>query len=525
MRILRPSDPTPRFYAYKDSETDTYYFHNPISNESVWVPPSDCFVMNSDSLTPFSPEDGHRSFQVLNTEPFLTPFPRTGRREHRSSSQTRISASFSGRLFKPRLSHATTLLLLTEEVSNHPAGVDVSALPRYFPLSIHTDQSLTDFNTFVKGYFKAIKKPTKKTGPPEDLSVADDNVGRIPLLKSVDHKFSKAAVRLFTYILSYGKGTNDRPVSFFVEQIFSNIELIDEAYIQVLRQTRHNPSVDASLKMWTLVLVLCTIFFGSPVIQPVVRHTLATAAFSENERLAHVAQLAYLRFDGRCQVGVSLKSPSSAFIESIPGHITDCHYTLGASLFELLWQQKNTLPQCPVPVFMHRICQALIAQGAFEKEGVFKNSGNQQKVEKLCADIDNGRDNLAEADVHVLTTVFKRWLLLLPQPLVPIDVYPKLLEPKEGKNYVLIAAEIPQLYRDSLAYLVGFLKDFVKAESKTKMGLVPAATMFGLTVVRPGTFNQSKMKELYEVSKEFVIALIQSWDVSDIYPLNEELCQ
>jgi hypothetical protein len=87
-----------------------------------------------------------------------------------------------------------------------------------------------------------------------------------------------------------------------------------------------------------------------------------------------------------------------------------------------------------------------------------------------------------------------------------------------------LAEELPKIYRDALAYLVGFLKELVLAEQKTKMGLVPVAMLFGLTLVRSGALDQSKMRALYDASRNFVIALIQSWDVSDIYPLSEERC-
>jgi hypothetical protein len=386
---------------------------------------------------------------------------------------------------------------------------------------MQSDQNLIDLAAFAKAHFRPSKKSSKKSAPADDPSVASESAALIPLLKSVDHKNSKAAVKLFSYVVAYGKNANERPLASFVENL--SLELVDEAFMQVIRQTRQNPSPEATVRMWHLLLCLSTLFFASPVIQPVVRQTLATAAFGGNVVIAQFAQLAYFRFDARCQIGAHVKAPPAQFVESIPSHVNECHMTLGASLCELMWHQRTTFPKCRVPVFMHRICKALIGQGAFEKEGVFKNVGNQVVVEKLCADIDNGTAALADADLTVLATVFKRWLALLPWPMVPIDVYPKLLEQDQGKNYVAIADDLPRISRDSLAYLVGFLKDFVKAEPRTGMGLVPVAMMFGLTVVRPSHFHQTKMRELYEVSKDFMVALVQSWDVSDVYPLNEAL--
>jgi hypothetical protein len=422
---------------------------------------------------------------------------------------------------RPRISSAATLLQLKAEQAVHNDSPD---LPIYLPATIQSDQNLVDLATFAKNNFRAIKKTGKKVGQ-EDPSLADDNLTRIPLLKSVDHKFAKSAVKLFVYVLGYGKGNPERPLPAFVEQLSATPELVDEVYIQVVRQTRQNANHEATVRMWDLLLVLATLFCASPLVQPVIRQSVASAAFCQDQALAARVQLVYLRFDGRCQIGAHVKGPSSAFIETIPSQVNECHFTLGASLFELMWQQRKTLPRCPVPIFMHRICNALIAQGAFEKEGGFKAVGNQLKVDRLCADIDVGRDRLEEAELAVLVTVFKKWLTVLPQPLVPVELYPVLLEQRDGKNYVAMAKELPIIYRDTLAYLIGFLKECVKSEQKTKMGLVTMATMFGMTVARPGDMNQSKVRDLFAVCKDFVIALLKEWDVSQTYPLKPELYQ
>jgi hypothetical protein len=271
--------------------------------------------------------------------------------------------------------------------------------------------------------------------------------------------------------------------------------------------------------MWGLLLVLSTVFCAPPAIQPVVRQTLATFSFGENKAIAQIAQIAYLRFLARCQSGTPMRAPSAEFVDAIPTHVDECHYTFGASLFELLWQQRKALPELKIPIFIHSICSALIARGAFDRKGVFKAVGNQKVIEKLCDDIDNGRDVLGDADLTTLASVFKRWLGMLPLPLVPVEVYPRLLEQHDAKGFVQVADELPRIYRDALAYFIGFLKEFVMAEERTEMGVRAVSMMFGTIIVRPGNFNPVKIKELYESSRDFIANLIQAWDVSDIYPL------
>lgn len=351
----------------------------------------------------------------------------------------------------------------------------------------------------------------------------DDAPSHIPLLKTVDHKAAKAAAKLFAYVLAFGRSTNDKPVSYYVDVINTNLDLVDEAYMQVIRQTRQNPSPECCLRMWQLLLVLTTLFLASPVMQPVVRQTLATVSFAEQKGIAQIAQLAYLRFHARCQVGAHMRSAAVTFIDAIPGHCEECHFTFGASLCELLWRQRKTHPRLKIPVFLHQICSGLKARGAFDNSGAFKAVGNQRIVDRVCLDIDHGRNALEDADLTTLAAVFKRWLGMLPAPLVPVEFYPKLSDQGEPRNAVQIADALPRMYQDSLAYVVGFLREFVNAEARTGTAISALSMMFGVCVVRPANMNPEKMKELYNRSGNFIAGLIHAWDVSDVYPMEEEL--
>jgi hypothetical protein len=48
------------------------------------------------------------------------------------------------------------------------------------------------------------------------------------------------------------------------------------------------------------------------------------------------------------------------------------------------------------------------------------------------------------------------------------------------------------------------------------------AMLFGVCVVRPVNMNPEKMKELYNLAWNFMTGLIQVWDVSDVYPMEED---
>jgi hypothetical protein len=515
-----------RFYAFKDAETGAYYFHNPITNEVVWSPPDSSEVLYPDSLQPYSPDSNPRecfhleaaSQEILATMLFEVPLSRYV--DRRSQSQQRCRSRVS--LRRRATDTQTSLSHLTRDGAFRNARAVATSLPSYFPLSIHTDQNLVDIATFVRTHFRVYRKPPRKGHVPDDQSVFDDSPSAVPLLKTVDHKGAKAAAKLFAYVLAYGRSTNDKPVSSYVDIINSNLDLVDEAYMQVIRQTRQNPSPECCLRMWQLLLVLATLFLASPVMQPVIRQTLAIVAFAEQKAIAQIAQLAYLRFHARCQVGSHMRSAAAAFIDAIPRHCDECHFTFGASLCELVWRQRKTHPKLKIPVFLHQICAALRARGAFDSGGAFKTAGNQRIVDRVCTDVDHGRNAIADADLTTLTAIFKRWLAMLPGPLVPVEFYPKLSDRGDARLAVQIADALPRMYQDSLAYVIGFLREFVRAEVRTGMAVSAVAMMFGVCVVRPANMNPERMKELYNLSGNFVAGLIQTWDVSDVYPMEEE---
>jgi hypothetical protein len=355
-----------RFYAFKDAETGAYYFHNPITNEVVWSPPDASEILYPDSLQPYSPDwipctglQPEAASQEVLTSMSLVPMYRYVDRRAQSQQRCRSRVSLKRRVTDT----PTSLSHLTRDSVFCSARVVATCLPIYLPLSIQTDQNLVDIATFVRQHFRLSKRPPRKGHVPEDQSVFDDTPSHVPLLKTVDHKGAKAAAKLFAYVLAYGRCTNDKSVSYYVDIINSNLDLVDEAYMQVIRQTRQNPSLDCCLRMWQLLLVLTTLFLASPVIQPVVRQTLATMSFTEHRAIAQMAQLAYLRFHARCQVGAHMRSAAVTFIDGIPGHCEECHFTFGASLCELLWRQRKTHPKLKIPVFLHQICSGLRARG------------------------------------------------------------------------------------------------------------------------------------------------------------------
>jgi hypothetical protein len=303
--------------------------------------------------------------------------------------------------------------------------------------------------------------------------------------------------------------------------ISSDLTLIDEAYMQVVRQTRNQPSAEIAYRMWELLLVLTTFFMATPIMQPFVRQYLASVALGKAQTICPIGQLCYLRFCARCHAQTHLKAMSPEFVEQIPRHVHECAFVMGASLYELMWRQRLTAPSCPVPLILHRMCQGLINCGALEIQGIFHIVINKSKLENLGNYIDCGHDMLSAIDPAGLVSMFRKWLSELPHAIIAPEIYPKLSETKANPAAFMQAVdELPNIYRDCLAYLVGFLRVVIAAEHKTKMGVASLAMLFGSSCMKIDTIDGKRIRAAGGLARDLMKYLIESWDVSSVYPVD-----
>ena len=75
-------------------------------------------------------------------------------------------------------------------------------------------------------------------------------------------------------------------------------------------------------------------------------------------------------------------------------------------------------------------------------------------------------------------------------------------------------------------YLVGFLRRMAKSEAVTLMGIPNLAMVFAPNISYiPSDASPLNQAAMTNSVKTALAALIVSWDVSQIYPLNENLAQ
>jgi hypothetical protein len=354
-----------------------------------------------------------------------------------------------------------------------------------------------------------------------------------PLLDGIAPTAIKPAIEIFKLILAYtGADPNSKTISqpSTVERIVSQLtqlpELRDEIFFQLIKQTRENHRWDVLQFTWELFLIVATVFPSSRNSEDWIKTYLYGAATGPDQSVADIAQFTYIRFDLRCQIGRPLKNPTP---EMFAQFVQDCkagHQTFGASVYEQLWNQRLIRPKMPVPYIVHEMAQALLAKGAETYEGIFRVSGNLKKVKEMEEIVNNGGDVIKTADLNDLASLFKSWFASLPESLVTDYHLGPLKTAFERRTHLQFVATLPKAHYFCLKYLIGFLQRLVRAEDVTRMTAKNLAIVFAPNIVYSGSVTDpAALTRHGEVAHDFIITLIETWDVTDMYPPPEAFLQ
>ena len=71
-----------------------------------------------------------------------------------------------------------------------------------------------------------------------------------------------------------------------------------------------------------------------------------------------------------------------------------------------------------VPIFVDEILAAIELKG-LDMDGIYRISGNITEVQKLRHQVDHGKYNLKDFDIHVLSGALKTFFRELDDPLIP----------------------------------------------------------------------------------------------------------
>eukprot|EP00761_Pharyngomonas_kirbyi_P012717 gb/GECH01012744.1/.p1 GENE.gb/GECH01012744.1/~~gb/GECH01012744.1/.p1 ORF type:complete len:482 (+),score=118.68 gb/GECH01012744.1/:1-1446(+) len=156
------------------------------------------------------------------------------------------------------------------------------------------------------------------------------------------------------------------------------------------------------------------------------------------------------------------------------------------------------------PDAIPRICDILISHIEYyglEEEGLFRIPGGDAKVNKMTQEIDVGEKiELERNDIHVATTLLKKFLRELPEPLLTSDLYDSWLETSEIENrkersHVLsnLVKKLPNVNQSLLKRILRLLHQVALHNTKNKMTSENLAIIMGINMLMPDSSDQMKM--------------------------------
>jgi hypothetical protein len=91
----------------------------------------------------------------------------------------------------------------------------------------------------------------------------------------------------------------------------------------------------------------------------------------------------------------------------------------GVSLKKAMELQKKYYPRLAVPLILTTLTDAVIKYNGCSTEGIFRVSGQIDRVELLKTQIEQGNYEILDTDPHISAALLKQWLKALPEPLFP----------------------------------------------------------------------------------------------------------
>lgn len=511
------------YYKYHDPVKNADYYHEPISNKVTWNFPLDAQVFDGKTneiiSEPITPDLKPRSFNQDFEEPddfddqlriFRTTPIKVKTNPIRFSDSNKNCMS----IMKGKSSNLLNFQLPPPGLQMESEIIQDTSINSYLPESYQKDKVAIDLSAFLTKYTTAKKKHLKHIT--RFFSYQESSKKHIPILKStVEENLSKAAINSFDYILEFCSSSGQSPDK--LVKLLSNYKsLIDEVYIQLIKQTYKNENKDTLLRTWYLLILMATLYDSSPQYKPLIRSTLAQGITSNMREISRCAFIAYLRFVSFHTLNEEAVKNTDVQI-SITNDENHGFSPFHAHLLEIMYHQKNKAPDCPIPIVLWGTVYYLIKNKGFETQKLFIKSGQREKIDEISHKCATSLDSLKTADAENLCGLLKKWISELGQPLVISRLY-KEFENSPDKA-VEIANKLPQFNKFSVMYIIGFLQEFSKHKDQTKVEEKFIINIFGGLLFPPIEEYSFNAPSCLKIGKAVVKNLIDNWDTKEVYPL------
>ncbi|GFR04138.1 active breakpoint cluster region-related protein [Trichonephila clavata] len=170
-------------------------------------------------------------------------------------------------------------------------------------------------------------------------------------------------------------------------------------------------------------------------------------------------------------------------------------------VFGVKIQQVCKKEKSPVP-FIVISCIREVEKRGIHEIGIYRVSGSASDVQRLKKSFETNvyeaEQLLKEVDIHSVTGMFKMYLRELPEALFTDSLYQRFFQAfslsnqeEKSKQLLQLFDELPEINKGIIIYLLDHLVRIHQSETTNKMSLHNLATVFGPTLLRPGSRSSS----------------------------------
>lgn len=166
------------------------------------------------------------------------------------------------------------------------------------------------------------------------------------------------------------------------------------------------------------------------------------------------------------------------------------------------------------------------ARSKSKSENLVRKS-DMKIVMKWAAKMNVNNDIINDGEVSNLMGLLITWMLNLLDPIIPkskaasfVELFKS--EKLNEKQCMEFVNDLPLLHKNTLKYIVGFLREIAQNENLTHENHISIAENFGCYFVRTSyaTIDPFTRQKMIDFSPRFLLFCLDNLDVIDVYPLN-----
>lgn len=406
-------------------------------------------------------------------------------------------------------------------------------VPIFLPWDYETRAEKNLFLEYASENFNQCKTggvfSRKSLSRQESITFSDNHTNE-PLLKRIPKAMAKDAILVQKAILHI---TDVRKSKVFeggprdlYKLIRNHEELIDEAYCVLIKQTtavRGKPFINTM----KLTAFIAKFLIPSEELRPYVLSHFCKAvkiAKELDEECYEAACFALIRVNGRIwshtSVEMTKENGKHAFDD-----ISSESICYSCSIEEVMFHQRKKKPNLCVPYILIKSFNKFFELGAEKTEGIFRLPGSMSHIQDAALKLNRSeQDPFAGLGAMDMATMIKQWFRniegwLIPEEFAHENIY-KVISSEQIRE---TADKLPDLAKYTLMYLVGVLRRLAAAKDITNMGGDNLAMTFAMNMSYCNEDDRIKLSQNNSFMHAFLAELIVSWDVSQIYPLPENV--